>query len=152
MILIKQLRKDAGYLAPKLNNMNDQEYYKELGRLLYAIAKVDGKVQQKESEELHRIVKTELLKIADGKDEYDTAIAYTTEFEFDMLREREWSSEEAFESFAEFIRNRQELSPKLKTLAYRSAEKVADSFHGTNTREAELLERLNKLLQQNTLA
>lgn len=128
--------------------MKYQEYYTQLGRLLYAIAKIDGKVQKKERQELKRIVQDELLKLADTKDEFNTHAAFATEFEFDVLHEQGLGAEEAYLSFQEYVHLNPDLGAKLKKVAYRAALKVADSFHGTNHQEEELLHKLKDLLRE----
>lgn len=128
--------------------MKYQEYYTQLGRLLYAIAKVDGKVQKKELIELRRIVNEELVHLENSTDDFNTDAAFATEFEFEVLQDRGASAEEAFLSFQEFIHINADIPPKLKALAYRSALRVADSFHGTNHQEADMLHHLKELLRE----
>ncbi|MDZ7847201.1 MAG: hypothetical protein U5L96_10740 [Owenweeksia sp.] len=125
-----------------------QEYYSELGKLLYAIAMADGRIQDKESLQLHQVVKDELTALEDSKDEFNTDAAYITEFEFDVLQEQALSMNDAYQSFVDYIQANPEIPPRFKRLAYRAACKVADSFHNTNKQESEMLGKLKELLRE----
>ena len=65
--------------------MQAQLFYKELGRLLYAVAAVDGTVSPKEVETIKRVVKKRLVPVEAGMDHFGSDQAYITEFEFDVL-------------------------------------------------------------------
>jgi uncharacterized tellurite resistance protein B-like protein len=49
-----------------------KQYYIELGKLLFAIAKSDGKVQQKEVIGFKQLITSELLKLEKGQDAFGT--------------------------------------------------------------------------------
>jgi uncharacterized tellurite resistance protein B-like protein len=127
--------------------MEAQLFYKELGRLLYAIAAVDGKVTDKEVATLRRIVSEELVPQEASTDHFGTDQAYITEFEFEVLADRKASSEGAFDSFIAYMaRHRKDLDPDRKHLIYRAADAVAEAFHGVNKAEMPLLIELHKHL------
>jgi uncharacterized tellurite resistance protein B-like protein len=122
-------------------------YYKELGRLLYAIAAVDGKVSAKEVETLKWLVKDLLVPVEPGVDHHGTDKAYVTEFEFDTLLDRGMSSEDAYASFRDyFSHHRHHLGRERKELIYICAEAVANAMHGVNAKELPLLIDLHRLL------
>jgi hypothetical protein len=122
-------------------------FYKELGRLLYAIAAADGRVQQKEKDTLKWVVKDLLVPVESGMDHHGTDQAYITEFEFDVLLEREATSDEAFESFMTYMDgHRHHLTTERRELVYTCADAVAHAFHGVSARELPLLIELHKLL------
>ncbi len=127
--------------------MEAQLFYKELGRLLYAIATADGKVSAKEVRALKRIVSEQLVPQEASTDHFGTDQAYITEFEFEVLAERAAGSEEAFDSFIAYMsRHKHDLAPERKALIYRSADAVAQAFHGVGRAELPLLIELHRHL------
>jgi hypothetical protein len=101
--------------------MEAQLFYKELGRLLYAIAAADGTVQDKELATLKRIVKEELAPLEASTDHFGTDQAYITEF-----------------------------GERRKALIYKAADSVATAFHGVGKKEMPLLIELHRHLEQHT--
>lgn len=122
-------------------------FYKELGRLLYAIAAADGRIREKERETLKWVVKDLLVPVENGVDHHGTDQAYITEFEFDVLQDREATSEEAFDSFMAYMEgHRHHLSEERRELIYTAADAVAHAFHGVSAKELPLLIELHRLL------
>lgn len=127
--------------------MDAQLFYKELGRLLYTIAAVDGAVREKEKGTLKWLVKDLLVPIEAGMDHHGSDQAFITEFEFDVLTERGAGAEETFDSFMTYMRgHRYHITAEKRELVYACAEAVAHSFHGINAKELPLLIELHKLL------
>lgn len=127
--------------------MEAQLFYKELGRLLYSIAAADGSVSRKETETLKWLVKDLLVPIEAGKDHFGTDQAYITEFEFDVLADRQATSEEAFDSFITYMReHRYHITAEQRELVYACADGVANAFHRVNAKELPLLIELHRLL------
>ncbi|MBK9176525.1 MAG: TerB family tellurite resistance protein [Flavobacteriales bacterium] len=127
--------------------MEAQLFYKELGRLLYAIAAADGKVSDNEVRALKRIVSEQLVPQEASTDHFGTDQAYITEFEFEVLADRNATSEEAFDSFIAYMsRHKNDLEKERKQLIYRSADAVANAFHGVGKAELPLLIELHKHL------
>jgi len=123
--------------------MKFQDFYSELGKLLYAIAKADGRVGEKEYDSLKTIVKEELLALEDSRDQYGTDNAYYTEIEFEFLEQNFGDAQNAFESFIDFLdTHRSAFSPGLKLLTTRIAERLAKSEYGINQKEKKYLEKL----------
>jgi uncharacterized tellurite resistance protein B-like protein len=127
--------------------MEAQLFYKELGRLLYAIAAADGHVADKEVATLKRIVSEQLVPQEVTTDHFGTDQAYITEFEFDVLADRVASVEGAFDSFIAYMaRHHDDLTPERKELIYNAADAVANAFHGVNKHELPLLKKLRQHL------
>ena len=127
--------------------MEAQLFYKELGRLLYAIAAADGKVSAKEVNTLTKVVSEQLVPQERATDHYGTDQAYITEFEFDVLAERGATSTEAFDSFVAYMeRHRYDLHSSKKRTILDAADAVANAFHGVNKAELPLLIELHRLL------
>jgi hypothetical protein len=122
-------------------------FYKELGRLLYAIAAADGKVRQKERDTLKWVVKDLLVPVEASVDHHGTDRAYITEFEFDVLLDRDATAEEAFDSFMVYMQgHRDDLPEERRELIYTCADAVAHAFHGISAKELPLLIEVHKLL------
>lgn len=122
-----------------------REFYKELGNLLYAIAKADGKISKKEFEELKLLVRKELAAFNGTIDEFGSDLAFFTEFEFEFEDERVESPADAYLSFITFVKaNEERVDGKLRHLALRMAEKIAEAFKGKNKSELMMIKNLKK--------
>lgn len=127
--------------------MEAQLFYKELGRLLYAIAAADGRVSDKEVRMLKKVVSEQLVPQEVSTDHFGTDQAYVTEFEFEVLADRGASAEGAFDSFIAYMaRHKNDLTPERKALIYRCADAVAGAFHGVGKAELPWLIELHKHL------
>lgn len=136
-------------MLPTPQPMEAQLFYKELGRLLYAIAAVDGAVTAKEVRALKQIVSQELVPREVSTDHFGTDQAFITEFEFEVLADRVATPEGAFDSFVAYMaRHRNDLDPDRKELIYRAADAVAHAFHGVGRKELPLLIELHRHLEQ----
>jgi len=83
--------------------MRYTDFYIELGKLIYAVAKSDGNIQDVEIEKFHNIVKDKLLPLEDSLDDFGSDNAFYTEFEFEKLVERNASIKESYSSFVTFL-------------------------------------------------
>ncbi|MBL0128804.1 MAG: hypothetical protein IPP83_15410 [Flavobacteriales bacterium] len=127
--------------------MEAQLFYKELGRLLYAIAAADGRIAAKEVAVLKKVVAEQLVPQEVTTDHFGTDQAFITEFEFDVLADRGADVDGAFDSFIAYMsRHKADLSAKRKELIYRCADAVAHAFHGVGKAELPLLIELHKHL------
>ncbi|MCS6968249.1 MAG: hypothetical protein RMJ44_05590 [Cytophagales bacterium] len=124
-----------------------KKLYKHIGVLLYAIAKADGKIHDKEVKAIQQIVVEDLAPLEDSVDEFGTDAAFFAEFEFEILRDREISPQKALEKFLAFAKEQDKnLTPQLRQLIIKCVEKVAISYRGTNKAEAQMIEVLKKHL------
>lgn len=131
--------------------MEARLFYKELGRLLYAIAAADGRISDQEVAALKRIVKEELVPQEASTDHFGTDQAYITEFEFEVLADRGATSEEAFDSFITYMaRHRTDLVDERRELIFRAADIVARAFHGVGKKEMPFLSELHRHLDHHT--
>lgn len=122
-----------------------REYYKELGNLLYAIAKADGQINKKEIETLKSLVRSELKAFDKSTDEFGSDLAFFTEFEFEQEDDRTEKAEDAYESFITFVKaNEERINDKLRQLAVRMANKIAEVFRDKNKPELIMLKKLKK--------
>ncbi len=124
-----------------------KKFYKELGKLLFAMAKVDGTIHPKEVAAMKEMVRTELAPFEDTKDDFGTDAAYFAEFEFDFLANGVHTVDEAYSSFESYIKEYDKKLPvELKKLAYRLSYGVANASHGINKKEQALLDKIEDLL------
>ena len=124
-----------------------KEFYSELGKLLYAVADVDKVITRQEKNELHKIVKEELVPLEKHTDEFGTDAAYYSEIEFDFSDEQIVDSDAAFNSFIDFITEHQTaFDEKLKKLCIHVVEKIASSYKGKNKKEKAIIKKLKDKL------
>ena len=124
-----------------------RQFYSELAKLLYAVANIDGKISNKEREELRTIVRTELVPAEKHVDGFGTDAAFYAEIEFDILEETVAEPEAAFESFVNYIdKHHSAVDSRMRELSLRVAKKIADSYHKRSNKEKALMARLEKAL------
>jgi uncharacterized protein YeaO (DUF488 family) len=129
--------------------MKYKEYYAELGKLLYAVADIDGAITQKEKKALQDIIRKELAPAEKIRDEFGTDVAYYAEMEFDFLDEEIADAEAAFESFIDFVEDHHTaFDEKMKKTCLHVAKELASAYHGRNIKENELIEKLKKKLEK----
>ncbi len=127
--------------------MDIRDFYAETGKLLYAVAEVDGVITIKEKEALHDLIQTRLTQRETHTDEYGTNDAWYAEFEFEVAEEQGMTTEDAFNSFADFIdENRNKMDHDLKDICVVLADRLAESYHHTNKKEKQLIQKLKELL------
>ena len=87
---------------------NIKQYYKELGKLVYAVAAADGAIQEEEREELHQFVAKELADKESTTDSSGMNQAFYVDFEFDNAAEKHLHADEVIKSFASFVHSNYE--------------------------------------------
>ena len=124
-----------------------RQFYSELGKLLFALASVDGVISKKEKQELKELVKKELAPAEKNTDKFGTDAAYYTEIEFDILDDEMMDTEQAFESFLFFIEEHHSaIDTRMREVTLKVAKRLAASFHKTNKKEKEMIKRLEEKL------
>jgi hypothetical protein len=128
---------------------NPQEYYRQLGNLMYCTASVDGKIASKEWAELRRLVRDELVPAEKNSDEFGSDAAFAVEFQFDVLEGNDASFEQALDEAEMYLRhNASLLSEYDRNRMFHACEKVAVAFHGISKKENTFLQKLLTLLQK----
>jgi uncharacterized tellurite resistance protein B-like protein len=128
-------------------NMDIKMFYAELGKLLYAIADIDGVITPQERKELHELIASRLTQREIHTDEYGTNDAWYAEFEFDVAEEQGLDPEDAFNSFAEFVdEHGKHFDERMREICLLLADRLAGSYHHINQREKQLLQRLKEVL------
>ena len=127
--------------------MDIKIFYSELGKLLYAIADIDGVITKQERDELHNLISSRLTQREVHTDEFGTNDAWYAEFEFDVAEEQGMASEDAFDSFAYYMKeHRHTLDAPMKDICLLLADKLAGSFRHINHREKMMLQKLKEVL------
>ena len=128
--------------------MITRSYYKELGKLLYAVAKADGKINPHEVQELKRIIKSELVPAEKETDKFGTDAAFYTEFEFEAYEDMDIDADLAYDSFISFVKEHNNyVTLEMREQAFYLATIISDAFKGKNTAEKNIIKRLRKDLQ-----
>lgn len=130
--------------------MITRSYYKELGKLLYAVVKADGKINPHEVQELKKIIKSELVPAEKETDKFGTDAAFYTEFEFEAYEEMDIDADLAYDSFISFVKEHDNyVTLEMREKAYFMATNVAHVFKGKNKAEKNMIDRLKKDLKLN---
>jgi uncharacterized tellurite resistance protein B-like protein len=120
--------------------MDHKRFYKELGKLLYAVAASDGKIHPAEVSKFRTLVREEVVPVEKSQDQFGTDNAYYAEFEFETLADKDFPAEDAYHSFILYLKEFQgKIDPEMKNLCLQAAEKVAAASHGINKKESQYL-------------
>ncbi len=120
---------------------NVKQYYKELGKLLYAIAIADGLVQPEESDKLHLLVKKELAHYEKTYDSSGMNQAFYVDFEFEELEKQHPEINGTVKTFNNFLEtNIQPGDEQLINFSIRLMESIANAY--TKKREKSIVEQV----------
>lgn len=126
-----------------------QNFYQELGKLLYAVAKADGTVSKNEVKAMHDSVLLDIVPLEDSTDEFGTDAAHYVEMQFETLEVNNADPDECFQSFIDYVKDHHTaFNNELKELIINVSEKVANSYYGTNSKEQKLLNQLKEKLRK----
>jgi hypothetical protein len=126
-----------------------RRFYSEVGKLMYAVAAVDGKVQKKEYDKLREIVEKKLVPVEHSTDQFGTDNAYYAEIEFDILMDRDASSSTCFESFCNYVEaHKTAFDAHLKMMVVNLVKELAHVYRGTTSKEAALIKKLKRRLDE----
>jgi hypothetical protein len=124
------------------------DFYSELGKLLYAVADIDGFISQKEKQALLNMVKNELAEKEEHSDMFQTNAAFYSEIEFDFDEEQITDPRSAFESFTGFIEDHYAVfDDHIKEVCLYTVKKLSEAYRNTNKIEKELIDKLEKKLE-----
>ncbi|WP_308992868.1 hypothetical protein QLS71_015595 [Mariniflexile litorale] len=121
------------------------EFYRNLGKLFYAMAAVDGNVKPIEFDKLKTLVKKEWLVVDDLEDTFGTDAAYQIEIVFDWLNEdEELNVKVCFKDFINYKKSQSHLfTQDIRRLILKTASAIAYAFSGINKSELTLLAKLD---------
>lgn len=125
-----------------------ERFYAELGKLLYAIADVDGWISPIEKIKLRNIIKNELVPTESRTDKYGSDMAYYAEMEFDFLDEQITDVDSAFNSFIDFVEEHHTaFDDRIKMACVQLVNELAKIYRGANKKEQVLIDKLKKSFQ-----
>jgi len=126
-----------------------KNFYVELGNLLYAIAKSDGLISQREWNAVHESVVQKLVPNEPHTDEYGMDAAYYVEMQFETLQEQGADAQDAFTSFIDYVEEHHTaFDERLKKATLAIAETVAGTFRSETSKEYKLLAKLKHKIKQ----
>lgn len=124
-----------------------KNFYAEVGKLLYALAKADGSIPTEEIKAIHKLVLNDLVPLEDSTDEFGTDSAFYVEMEFDYLNESFYDADVAFNSFTDYVQDHYSaFDDNLKQAIIKIAETLTNSFHETNIKDHNYIIKLRKIL------
>ena len=125
--------------------MDYKEFYSNLGKLLYAIAKADGAVQDEEVNEFYKVLKEDIIPFENRTDEFGTDMGFYTEFEFESMLDKKLGVNQAYEDFISFVKQHKTVfKNKHKEICIQSVSKIADAYEGIEKSEQYFIEKLKK--------
>jgi len=123
------------------------EFYQNLGKLFFAVAAADKKVETNEITTLKECVTKYWLNLEDTDDVFGSDAAFQIEMVFDVLVDEMPSAEENYKDFADFRKGHDRLfTPNVKELIWKTCDEIASSFSGKNKSELVMLSRIAMLL------
>lgn len=123
------------------------ELYQQLGGLFFLVANADKKIQKAEINALKEVIERVWLDYDNTLDDLGRDTAFQIEESFIHLIEHPKSKVEIISGFKAFMERNPDLfsKVKIKLLIVRTAEKIADSFRGSNIKEKKILEEIDEL-------
>lgn len=129
--------------------LNKKQFYKELGRLLYAVAMVDGKVKKKEIDALHDFVSRELAPFENESDSSGMNEAFYTDFEFDEYLDHHVTIESAHDSFVKYLQEHvTDIDPVLVDKSLKAIDKIATAFREMNAKEKAMIHKIKTEIKE----
>ncbi|MGB3144577.1 MAG: hypothetical protein WBB24_10745 [Maribacter sp.] len=120
--------------------------YKNIGKLMYALARIDGSIHTNEVDHLRSYVRSYWLHIDDIEDDHGLNAAFKIEATFDGLLENRTEPEICFQEFSKFYKeNSEAFSPEIKRLILDTANAMAKSYAKKNKAELILLSKIEIL-------
>lgn len=118
---------------------NIKQYYKELGKLVYAVAMADGTVQPEEREKVHEVVMKELAGFENESDSSGMNKAFYVDFEFEFSQNNPPDITQTIVSFNHFVNENIERGDKpLLARSIKLLDAVANAY--TRKKEKDIIE------------
>lgn len=125
-------------------------FYQNLGKLFYAIAASDNKVNYMEFIKLKEVVRTQWIHVKPFTDDFGEDAVHQIEMALDLLNNEEnLDAESNFNDFVNYKNQQKHLfTPSVKELIIKTARAVAISFSGINKSELIMLAKLDLELKK----
>ena len=128
--------------------MLNKDFYITYGKLLYALAKSDGYIQEVEERKIVTLVHDKLAKIETQNDFSGTDLAYYTSFAFEAAEEFELTVEDALLEFtSHFKLHHLNIEQAQKQLLIDVMEEVANTYGKVTKKEFAIMEKFKELVQ-----
>jgi uncharacterized tellurite resistance protein B-like protein len=126
--------------------MLNKDFYIIFGKLLYALAKSDGFIQDIEKNKIMDLVKEKMVLIEKQNDFSGTDLAYYTEFAFEAAEEFELTLEDALLEFNSFFKlHHVEFNREQKRVLTEILEEIATIYGKLTTKELEIIKKFKDL-------
>jgi hypothetical protein len=126
--------------------MLNKDFYITYGKLLYALAKSDGYIQDIERDRIMNLIQEKMALIEKQNDFSGTDLAYYTEFAFEAAEDFELTLEDALLEFnAHFKLHHVHFSEEQKRILTEVLEEVATIYGKVTKREVEIIEKFKQL-------
>lgn len=123
-------------------------FYKELGKLLYAIAIADETVTDQEKAAVSKLIRERLLHKETDEDRFGSNEAWITQFSFDTAEDSYTTAEEAFQEFLDFAKAyKHDLTDQDLDVCISLSEHMADAYQHVNEKEHAMLKELREFLK-----
>lgn len=133
----------------KYTNETMTGFYRQLGKVFYAVAAADKVIQKEELNTLAEVVKSEWLPFDSTFDEFGTDSAYQIEIVFDWLRDNSWDVQSAITGLRDFKKVHPSLFTKpVADLIMKTADAIASSFSGKSNAELLVINQLERVLME----
>ena len=127
--------------------MIEREFYRELGKILYAVAKADGNIQAKEISELEKQILHELKTLKHFKDNPEYLEIILTKLSFINCMRNHLPVHEAANSFRNYIMEfGDRLDHHLREMAIFLINHVAQANQGISREEEKLIHEIKTIL------
>lgn len=122
-------------------------FYQNLGKLFFAIAAADKKVEEDEINSLKEHVTKHWLDLEHTTDFFGSDAAFQIEIVFDWLVEEMPAAEDCYKDFESFRKKHDSLfTQEVKDMIWATCEEIASSFNGKNKSELVMLSKIATLL------
>ena len=126
--------------------MLNKEFYITYGKLLYALAKSDGYIQDVERENIMNLIQEKVALIEKQNDFFGTDLAYYIEFAFEAAENFELTLEDALLEFnAHFKFHHIHFNYEQKRILTEVLEEVATIYGKVTNKEVEIIEKFKQL-------
>jgi hypothetical protein len=126
---------------------NVKQYYKELGKLVYAVAIADGAIQDEERDKLHEFVSKELAYKESTTDSSGMNQAFYVDFEFDEAAEKLIPINDVIKGYTRFVQANREPDDKILIRnSVKLLETVADAY--SKKKEKNIIDNVKQGIDQ----
>jgi uncharacterized tellurite resistance protein B-like protein len=128
--------------------MLNKEFYITYGKVLYALAKSDGYIQEIEQKKIIELIHDKLVLAEQQNDFIGTDLAYYTAFAFEAAEDFELTLEDALLEFtAHFKLHHLHIDEFQKELLVDVLDEVATSYGNLSKKEIEIIEKFKMLIE-----